>query len=428
MINLSRYAFFATSAVAIFTGTGCANMNRYTSDANALDAAMNLAADIPADTVVNPTDDAAAFQLQKSAYNPADNRIATPAPPITPYPVNEDFDTWDRVFRGFQIPHVYNQHPRVQQFVRYYGQNPEQLTMLSERASVFLHMIVYELDNRHMPMELALLPFVESAFNPDIFSRAGAAGLWQFIPSTGSNYGLLQTKHYDARLDPFAATGAALTYLQKLHAQFNGDWLLALAAYNCGEGRVEQAIAENRAKGQPTNFWNLPLPKETREYVPRLLAFKELLSHARYYGIQLPETPNTARLMQLRSDKPIDLTQLAITAGLHPELLTSLNPCFRKGITTPEYSNRIILPREYAPMLVTIIEQLPPAHTSLSHNAQRPTTPIKYARTQVKGYNQLATVRIGSNKKAKHSVQYANRNDTLRTANNNNHTLKQVGA
>ena len=409
MINISRYALFATSAITVFAGAGCANTNKAVNESGATTNKQSNGA----------------FRLQKASFNTTTNHNQTsPAR----YQLDEDFDTWDRVFRGFQIPNQYQQHPRVQQFVRYYGQNPEQLTMLSERASVFLHMIVYELDNRQMPTELALLPFVESAFDPDIFSQAGAAGLWQFIPSTGNDYGLLQTKHYDARLDPFAATGAALTYLQKLNTQFNGDWLLALAAYNCGEGRVEQEIAENQAKGLPTSFWDLSLPKETREYVPRLLAFKELLSHAPQYGIHLPETPNTARLAQLRSDKPVDLKQLAVTAGLNAHTLTSLNPCFRKGITTPQYSNRIILPREYATELVAIMEQLPAASLPRNRKARNSTAHATYAQTNTNGYNKLATVRMGKSKKAKDRPQYAQSKTKLRTAHNNTNKSKQVDA
>ena len=416
MIKISRYAFLATSAIAVFTGTGCSNTSK---GANANSSTQTHKQNQQ-------------YRLQKASFT----TTHTSNNPPTHYQLDEDFDTWDRVFRGFQIPNRYSQHPRVQQFVRYYGQNPDQLTMLSERASVFLHMIVSELDNRQMPSELALLPFVESAFDPDIFSHAGAAGLWQFIPSTGNDYGLLQTKSYDARLDPFAATGAALSYLQKLQAEFNGDWLLALAAYNCGEGRVEQEIAINQAKGLPTSFWDLSLPKETREYVPRLLAFKELISHAQQYGIQLPKTPNTARLAQLRVDKPIDLKQLALAAGLSATHLTSLNPCFRKGITTPQYSNRIILPRESAQTLVAIMETLPAASHSNRKNrtSHVTTTHVTYAKADSNRYNKLATVRMGKKTgkvktpQQNTTTQYARVKTKLRTAQNNSNKHKQVDA
>lgn len=333
-----------------------------------------------------PQDDAQHYQNQKAS-------------------LDEDFDTWQRVFRGFQINGQYSRHPNVQRFVNYYGRNPAQLSMLSERASVFLHMIVHEVDRRGMPTEIALLPFVESAFDPDVFSHVGAAGLWQFIPDTGRRYGLQQAKYYDARMDPFAATGAALSYLQKLHTDFNGDWLLALAAYNCGENRVQREIDKNRAKGLPTSFWHLSLPKETREYVPRLLAFKELISNAPRYGISLPETPNQARLAQLHIDKPVDLRQAALQAGLEADTLLNLNPCFRTGITTPQYSNRIVLPRSHARQLVEVIEALPPALDNRT-----------YASKASSGYNKLPTTRTGK----KRSVQYVKAKTRAKT-----HTVRR---
>lgn len=338
--------------------------------------------------------------LQPASYSQPQDQKAS---------IDADFDTWERVFHGFQFNGNDNRHPRVQQFVNYYGRNPAQLTMLSERASVFLHMIVYEIDRRGMPSEIALLPFVESAFDPDVFSHAGAAGLWQFIPDTGRRYGLQQAKHYDARMDPFAATGAALNYLQKLHGDFNGDWLLALAAYNCGENRVQKEIDRNRAKGLPTSFWHLSgLPKETREYVPRLLAFKELISNAPRYGISLADAPNRARLAQVRVDKPVDLRKVAVMAGLSPNHLANLNPCFRTGVTTPEYSNRIVLPRNNAKELAEIIESLPPAANSRV-----------YASNKSSGYNRLATTRTGKkatqHAKAKAKTHTVRRGETLQT-------------
>lgn len=379
----------AASIVALFTGTGCSNT-------------MSKAEH----TSKQPT-------LRKASLHTT-NLAGTQAPAVGQQQLqqkpilDEDFDTWERVFRGFQLSNQYSQHPQVQRFVNSYGRNPAQLNLLSERASVFLHMIVHEVERRGMPNELALLPFVESAFDADVFSHAGAAGLWQFIPDTGRRYGLQQAKSYDARMDPFAATGAALTYLQKLNDDFNGDWLLALAAYNCGENRVQREIDKNRAKGLPTTFWDLSLPKETREYVPRLLAFKELISNAPRYGITLSETPNQARLAQLQIDKPVDLRQAALQAGLAPDTLLDLNPCFRTGITTPQYSNRIVLPRRYAQQLMTVIDALPAA----SH-------PV-YASTSASGYNKLATTRIGkksSKTKAKPSskVHTVRRGDTLQS-------------
>ncbi len=267
---------------------------------------------------------------------------------------------WHRVFNTFNMPD-YSSHPRVKKFIRSYGRNPGQMSVLSARADTFLHMIIEEINRRGMPAEIALLPFVESGFKLDVFSHASAAGLWQFIPSTGRNYGLQQNRSYDARMDPFAATGAALNYLQKLHREFRGDWLKALAAYNCGENCVHRAVRKARAKGRPTDYWNLSLPRETMNYVPRLLAFKELLSKSQRYGIRLPATPDQAQLMQVRINKPINLREAARRAGLPANQLTKLNPCFRTGVTTPRYSNRIVLPREHAGRLLQVLNAMPPA-------------------------------------------------------------------
>lgn len=289
------------------------------------------------------------IRFQRAAFT--NNRAATQ---------NWNQDAWQRVFSTFNMPD-YAQHPRVRKFIRSYGRNPKQLSILSARADTFLHMIIEEINRRGMPAEIALLPFVESGFKLDVFSHASAAGLWQFIPSTGRTYGLKQTRNYDGRMDPFAATGAALNYLQKLHREFRGDWLKALAAYNCGENCVHRAVRKARAKGRPTDYWNLSLPRETMNYVPRLLAFKELLSKSHQYGIRLPATPNDAKLTQVRLNKPVNLREAARRAGLPANKLTSLNPCFRTGITTPRHSNRIILPREHAGRLIQVLNTMPPA-------------------------------------------------------------------
>ncbi|HPQ94934.1 MAG: transglycosylase SLT domain-containing protein [Thiothrix sp.] len=270
----------------------------------------------------------------------------------------DDASAWDRVFATFRLPD-YSGHPRVRTFIQRYARNPGQMSILSARADTFLHMIIEEVNRRGIPSEIALLPFVESGFNPDVFSHAGAAGLWQFIPSTGKTYGLNRAKgQYDARMDPFAATGAALNYLQKLNREFNGDWLLALAAYNCGENRVHRAVRQARARGLNPTFWNLSLPQETMNYVPKLLAFRELIGNAARYGIRLPETPNAAKLTQVRVNRALDLRAVATYAGLPANTLTELNPCFRTGITTPQHSNRIILPLEYAPRLIEVMRAM----------------------------------------------------------------------
>lgn len=194
---------------------------------------------------------------------------------------------WQRINQGFHLANHTNKH-LVQHYVRSFSKNPESLNRMAHRASPHLPYIISEIQRRGMPMEIALLPFVESAYKTDAYSHAHAAGLWQFIPATGRRYGLRQTRTYDARMNPKLATNAALNYLQDLNREFNGDWLLSLAAYNCGENRVHREIARNKRLGKPTSYWHLRLPKETRHYVPRLFAFKELYGNPTKYGINMP--------------------------------------------------------------------------------------------------------------------------------------------
>ncbi|HJE28505.1 MAG TPA: transglycosylase SLT domain-containing protein, partial [Pseudomonas nitrititolerans] len=179
-------------------------------------------------------------------------------------------DIWDRVRDGFKLQEYLGSNPRIEQQRLVFASRPESIEMVSERGAPYIHYIVEQLEERNMPLELALLPIIESSYNPFAYSPAQAVGLWQFIPSTGRHFNLQQTRWYDGRRDITASTTAALRYLTYLHGLFNEDWLLALAAYNAGEGTVSRAIERNQKRGLPTDYWNLPLPKETRDYVPKL--------------------------------------------------------------------------------------------------------------------------------------------------------------
>ncbi|MBK8453565.1 MAG: transglycosylase SLT domain-containing protein [Thiofilum sp.] len=299
--------------------------------------------------------------VHRASFNPASlNRQPVP-PQMQPPEHYQPHSIWQRIGRNYQLgDHALN--PRVQPFIRQYTANPKAMNTLILKASRYLHLIIEEVERRGIPSEIALLPLVESGFTPDAASHAGAAGLWQFMPTTGNSYGLIRNEVYDGRLDSFASTGAALNYLQSLSQEFQGDWMLALAAYNAGPNRIHTALGPLRRSGQRLSYWNLGLPKETAEYIPRLLAFKEIITHPERYGIHLPYVPDAPVLAQMRINKPIDLRQAAIRAGLPAQTLTNLNPYFRLGVTTPEYSNRIILPRQQAANLVQIIQTMPPAY------------------------------------------------------------------
>ena len=201
--------------------------------------------------------------------------------------------TWSQINRGFKFRN-YNHKSKVRQYVKSYASMPNHMTKLSNRSSKYLPTILAEIQRRRMPTEIALLPFVESAFKTRAYSQAKAAGMWQFIPATARRYGLSVSSRYDARYNWKASTYAALDYLQDLNRQFHGDWLLSLAAYNCGEARVAREIRKNRALGRSTDFWSLNLPRETRHYVPRLLAFKEIYSNPQTYGVNVGYVPSIA--------------------------------------------------------------------------------------------------------------------------------------
>ncbi len=273
---------------------------------------------------------------------------------------NSHGNVWNRLYQGFQI-RDYNNQPLVRKLTKQFSRDPRRIQRLADRSSQYLYMVVSELNRRGMPTELALLPFVESAYRNTAYSHAGAAGMWQFIPATGRRFGLQQTRSYDARLDPFKSTQAAFDYLQRLNREFKGDWLLSLAAYNAGEYRVHREVAKNKARGKRTDFWSLSLPRETKQYVPRLLAFKEIFRNPSHFRVQLKGIPNTHALTEIQVNKPVDLKKAALVAGLPANTLSSLNSGFLHGITTPRYSNRIILPRQYAGRLNQVIQNLPPA-------------------------------------------------------------------
>ncbi len=209
---------------------------------------------------------------------------------VSAYTAPQPSDLWAQLRRDFQLPEQDNKRIRTQR--NWYAKHPDYMRRVSKRARRYAWHILQELKWRNMPTEIALLPIVESAYDPFAYSHGRAAGLWQFIPATGRRYGLKQDWWYDGRRDVVSSTSAALEYLQYLHKRFKGDWLLALAAYNSGEGTVSKAQRRNRKKGKPTGFWDLSLPRETRAYVPKLIALKQLVATPDAYGIELEDIPD----------------------------------------------------------------------------------------------------------------------------------------
>jgi len=263
---------------------------------------------------------------------------------------------WERIFALYALPEI--SHPRIEQELKWFLKNPDYIARIQERAEPYLYNIVEEIENNDLPGEIALLPVIESAFRPDAYSPAQAAGLWQFIPATGRLFGLKQNWWYDGRRDVFASTQAAMAFLKDLEETFDGDWLLALASYNAGKGTVGRAVERNREKNLSTDFWSLSLPQETQSYVPRLLAVAKLFARADHYNIELRPIPNKPVFEPVDIGSQIDLTKAAEMANLTIDDLYKLNPGFNRTCTDPNGPHRLLIPVEQVDSFKESLAQL----------------------------------------------------------------------
>ncbi len=266
------------------------------------------------------------------------------APLIAERPTN-DADLWARIRRGFTMNDLSSELVTSQE--QWYASRPSYIGRMTERSSKYLYHVVEELERRNMPMELALLPFIESAFNPQAVSGAKAAGMWQFMPATGKYFSLKQNVFRDDRRDVLASTKAALDYLQKLHRMF-GDWHLALAAYNWGEGSVGRAIAKNQREGLATDYSSLNMPDETRNYVPKLLAVKNIVANPQAFNATLPDIPNHPYFQSVNITRDLDVALAAKLAEIKLEDFKSLNPSANKPVIFAAGTPRILLPWDSA--------------------------------------------------------------------------------
>ncbi|KPD03532.1 murein transglycosylase D [Moellerella wisconsensis] len=237
---------------------------------------------------------------------------------------------------------------RIQEQANNFLSKKDQLQTMTVRAEPYMYWIVDEINDRNLPMELALVPIIESSFNPNATSSAQAAGLWQIVPITARSYGLKQNQWVDDRRNLAASTSAAFDLLENLNVMFGHDWELTLAAYNCGEGCVLNAIKKNEAQGLPTDFWSLSLPKETMLYVPKILALSKILRDKDNYQIRLPRSNKNKALTQVDVGQQITLSQAAELAGLTIESLKTYNSGYKKGITSPDGPHYIMLPANKA--------------------------------------------------------------------------------
>ena len=254
-------------------------------------------------------------------------------------------DLWERIRRGFAMPNLDTELVRDRE--QWYATRPDYMLRMTERSRKYLFYIVEELERRNMPTEIALLPFIESAFNPQAVSSARASGMWQFMPATGKDFELQQNLFRDDRRDVLASTRAALDYLQQLHAQF-GDWHLALAAYNWGQGNVQRAVDRNRKAGLPTDYSSLKMPEETRNYVPKLQAVMNLVASPEAYGLALPRLENHPYFLTVQIERDIDVALAAALAGLPLEEFQHLNPQHNKPVILAAGTPQLLLPYDNA--------------------------------------------------------------------------------
>jgi membrane-bound lytic murein transglycosylase D len=296
---------------------------------------------------------------------PSDTGATVGSPPTLTMPREwqhhngEDYDDlFDRMRAGFALDEV--QEPAIDVQLSWFEHNPDYLERVFQRGQRYMYHIITEVEARGMPLEFALLPVVESAYEPFAYSTSRAAGLWQFIPDTGARFGLKRDWWYDGRRDVVESTRAALDYLQALHDQFGGDWLLAIAAYNVGENSVQRELDFNRANGKPADFWHLRLPAETRAYVPKLLALKRLMAEPERYGLEFAVIPNEPYFAVIDTDSQIDLKIAAQLAGTSYDELVALNPGYNRWATDPDGPHGMLVPIDNADAFDAALKTLGP--------------------------------------------------------------------
>jgi len=300
-------------------------------------------------------DDAIAPELQATAR---DARGKLESPEHAGLGQARESDLWQRLRRGFALDHD-TDNERVRDELNWYKNHPDYINRVVDRGSRYLYYILSETEKRGLPTELALLPVVESAFDPFAYSHGRAAGLWQFIPSTGKYFGLTQSWWHDDRRDVVAATDAALTYLERLATRFDGDYTLALAAYNSGGGTVSSALRRNRNLNRPQDFWSLELPRETRHYVPKLIALAKIFDNPEKYGITLPVLTDEPYFDIVNTGSQLDLAQAAELAGVDVDEIYLLNPTYNRWATNPDGPHRLLIPKENADTFRSALKSIP---------------------------------------------------------------------
>lgn len=274
-------------------------------------------------------------------------------------------DAWLRLREAFRLSHE-TANPRVAEWLEWYREHPQHVERVAAQARPWLRWVTLQLRSRDLPGEIALLPFIESGYDPTATNPGGAAGLWQFMPATGDAMGLSRTAWYDGRHDVVAATGAAMSYIrQQADRWYDGDLLLALAAYNAGAGTVNAAREAAANRGDPIDYWHLRLPAETMAYIPRLLALSEVITEPEQYGVVLPEIPDSVQFAQVPTDGPLTLSMAADLAGVDPQTLRQLNPGFKRASTRPRDDATILVPVAVKQRFLANLATLPAAERTV---------------------------------------------------------------
>lgn len=294
--------------------------------------------------IIGSRSSAARVLIQPGSALPSDERVFD--------------DIWGRLTYGFQFS-IGIDNKQVQDQIAFYQKNANLLRVGTERAEPFMFEIAEALERRGMPAELALLPIVESAFNPNAAAPGNVVGMWQIQGATGRSLGLKQDWWYDGRRDPLASTEAALDYLASLYETFDQDWLLALAAYNAGPGNLQKAIDRNASRGRPVDFWSLNLPSVTKEYIPKLIALSQLVAARDHFGVELANIENVPVVASVEIGYQMDLQYAAELAGLDPVQLYQLNPGFRQWATHPDGPHNLLLPVTHTEAFLSALENAP---------------------------------------------------------------------
>lgn len=345
---------------------------------NVAEASPNAGEASPSDKQTSPTvvdaSQQQASELEQTSQTEGES-VKPSTASVEQVPVT---DLMSRLRNGFELPEFDSKYTR--DYERWNSKHPTYLNNLFARAEPFLFYIIEELEKRDMPLEIALLPAVESGYKPEAYSSSRAAGLWQFIPSTGRHFGLKEDWWFDGRRDPLMATQAALDYLQELNAMFDGDWFLTLAAYNAGQGTLRRAIARNKSKGRNTDYGSLKLRQETTRYVPKLIALRNIIRDPQQFQVKLPDLSNQTYFTVVPLAGQTDLQVFAKESGININTLRHLNAGHRRWATAPQGPHRLLVPLSHELQATSTSERL----------AKQPT--IKYQNHRIKRGETLSVI------------------------------------